>query len=224
MALQLDDFLITGRTFEEYSAFFDLDIEELEHKRVLDCPSGVSSFVATANRQGIAAEGCDMIYRFARADIVHQGELSIDKIYADTTWMQGHNLAFYGSIEGHRSFREQALAGFKGDHNLQRYRYETLPSLSYADDSFDLLLSSHLLFVYDDRLDLDFHIKTITEMLRVAREVRIFPLIDFMNSRRDETENLSPFVKAVMAHFNAEIIAVDFEFQPGGNAMMRLCR
>ncbi len=66
---------------------------------------------------------------------------------------------------------------------------------------------SHLLFVYDDRLDLAFHIAAITEMLRVAREVRIFPL-----------------VAEVMAHFGAEIVEVGFEFQPRADAMMRITR
>ena len=220
MALQLEDFLITGRTFDEYVAFFDLDIEGLENKKVLDCPSGVSSFIATANSKGIEAQGCDLVYRFSPDGIVKQGESSIENIYADTTWMEGHNYDFYGSIEAHRSFRESALRGFRDDHNESRYRYETLPSLSYDDDSFDLLLSSHLLFVYDDRLDLAFHIESIKEMLRVAKEVRIFPLIDFKNSRMDEEDNFSPLVKEVMVHFNAKIIEVDFEFQPGANAMM----
>ncbi len=40
MALQLEDFLITGRTFDEYAAFFDLDIGRLKGKKVLDCPGG----------------------------------------------------------------------------------------------------------------------------------------------------------------------------------------
>ena len=224
MALQLEDFLITGRTFDEYVAFFDLDIEGLENKKVLDCPSGVSSFIARANSKNIAASGCDIIYQFSKEDIVKQGKSSIEKIYADTAWMEGHNYAFYGSIKEHRGFRESALEGFKDDLEVDRYRYETLPSLSYDDDSFDLLLSSHLLFVYDDRLDLEFHIESIKEMLRVAKEVRIFPLIDFKNSRMDEEDNFSPLVKEVMVHFNAKLIEVDFEFQPGANAMICIRR
>ncbi|MCK9372809.1 MAG: hypothetical protein M0P91_06400 [Sulfuricurvum sp.] len=52
MSLQLDDFLITGRTFEEYAAFFDLDAASMENMRVLDCQSGASSFVAEAKYSG----------------------------------------------------------------------------------------------------------------------------------------------------------------------------
>jgi len=224
MALHLEDFLITGRTFDEYVAFFGLDIEALKGKKVLDCPSGASGFVAEAVRRGIDAHGCDMLYGFETEAVMKQAESSLHKIYEDTEWMQGYNLSFYGSVGGHRRCRESALASFRADFPSERYRCERLPGLSYEDDSFDLLLSSHLLFVYDDRLDLDFHVASIAEMLRVAREVRLFPLVDFRNSRRDEAENFSPLVREITARFNAEIVPVGFEFQPGAGAMLRLRR
>ena len=86
------------------------------------------------------------------------------------------------------------------------------------------LLSSHLLFVYDDRLDLDFHIVAVAEMLRVAKEVRIFPLVDYKNSRSSELQNLSPLVEPVRERFGGEIVPVGFEFQPGADAMLRIVR
>ncbi len=222
MALHLEDFLITGRTFDEYAAFFSLDIQELKGKKILDCPSGVSGFVAEAVRRGIDAHGCDILYGFDIEAIGAQAQKSITKIYEDTSWMEGYNFSFYGSARGHRHCRESALAAFQADFTPERYRFEELPKLSYADDSFDLLLSSHLLFVYDDRLDLDFHIASIAEMLRVAREVRLFPLVDFKNSRKNEADNFSPLVAEITQRFDAEIIPVGFEFQPGADFMMRL--
>lgn len=224
MALQLEDFLITGRTFDEYTAMFDLDIEALRGKKILDCPSGASGFVAEALRHDIDAHGCDIIYGFEPAHVIKQAHVTTEKIYEDTDWMAGHNLTFYGDIAGHRGCRERAVAAFAADFPSPRYRREVLPKLSYIDNSFDLLLSSHLLFVYDDRLDLDFHLASVTEMLRVAREMRLFPLVDFTNSRRDETYNFSPLVYELMEHFSTEIIPVWLEFQPGAGAMLRLRR
>jgi len=224
MALHLEDFLITGRTFDEYVAFFGLEPERLKGKKILDCPSGASGFVAEAVRRGIDAHGCDILYGFEIEAIAAQAQKSIARIYEDTSWMAGHNFAFYGSVEGHRRCRESALAAFRADFAPERYRFETLPKLSYADDSFDLLLSSHLLFVYYDRLDLDFHVASIAEMLRVAREVRLFPLVDFKNRRQNEDDNFSPLVAEIMQRFNAESIPVNFEFQPGAGFMMRLKR
>lgn len=222
MSLQLEDFLITGRTFEEYLAFFDLDVADLSAKRVLDCPSGASSFVAEAKKLQIDAKGCDKLYEYPIEDICTQGEKSIEIIYKDTSWMQRHNFAFYNSIENHRNFRESALKFFCEDYNAQDYSFALLPHLPYENKSFDLLLSSHLLFVYDERLDLEFHINAIEEMLRVAKEVRIFPLVDYRNSHVAEERNFSPLVYEVLQHFPAEILEVEFEFQRGANHMMRI--
>ena len=64
MTLNLENIAITGRTFEEYSSFFDLKLEDLKDKKVLDCPSGVSSFVSTANKNDVDVIGVDLIYEF----------------------------------------------------------------------------------------------------------------------------------------------------------------
>ena len=55
------------------------------------------------------------------------------------------------------------------------YLPAVLPELSFNKDQFDLTLSAHFLFTYADRLNFDFHVRTLLEMLRVTRhEVRIF--------------------------------------------------
>ncbi|MDD2830429.1 MAG: hypothetical protein PHW18_12715 [Sulfuricurvum sp.] len=222
--LQLDDFLITGRTFEEYVAFFDLNAQTMKNMRVLDCPSGASSFIAEAKSRGIAASGCDILYCYDRDALRAQGEKSIEKIYTDTSWMADNNFDFYHSIERHKEHRVGALEAFCTDYNTKDYWFAELPKLQYADDSFDLVLSSHLLFVYDDRLDLAFHEASITEMLRIGNEVRIFPLVDYKNSRVDEPDNLSPFAYQIAEKFGGEIVKVGFEFQKNGGYMMRIRR
>ena len=62
MTLNLENVVITGRTFEQYSSFFDLKLEDLKDKKILDCPSGASSFVSTANKNGSVVTGVDLIY------------------------------------------------------------------------------------------------------------------------------------------------------------------
>jgi len=224
MSLILDDFLITGRTFEEYVAFFDLDVTAMKNMRVLDCPSGASSFIAEAKARGIKAQGCDILYCYDRDALRVQGEKSIEKIYADTSWMVDNNFAFYHSIERHKEHRVRALEAFCADYNTRDYWFAELPKLPYADDSFDLVLSSHLLFVYDDRLDFAFHEASITEMLRIGKEVRIFPLVDYKNSRADEPNNLSPFAYRMAEKFGGEIVKVGFEFQKSAGYMLRIKR
>lgn len=225
MPLELENILITGRTYEEYTAFFDLDENELVGKKVLDCPSGASSFIATARSKGIDAQGVDILYENKIEDIYTQGKVSIEKIYEDSSWMDGHNFEFYGSIENHRNYRENALEDFAKHYNDKEYSFMSLPKLEFADRSFDLLLSSHLLFVYDDRFDYEFHKNSVLEMLRVSKEVRIFPLIDFQNKHLEEEKNFSPFVYKLLEElkeFQCEIVKVGFEFQPRAGYMLKI--
>lgn len=205
-------------------AFFDLDIESIKNRRVLDCPSGVSSFITEAKSRGVAAYGCDVLYCYDRNSLRLHGEKSIEKIYADTSWTADNNFTFYHAIQRHREYRTRALKLFYTDYNTTNYWFAELPKLPYGNDSFDLVLSSHLLFVYDDRLDLAFHEASITEMLRVGKEIRIFPLVDYKNSRKDEQDSLSPFVCRIIEKFGGEIVKVDFEFQKNAEYMLRIKR
>ncbi|MDD2781338.1 MAG: hypothetical protein PHR02_07325, partial [Sulfuricurvum sp.] len=65
---------------------------------------------------------------------------------------------------------------------------------------------------------------SITEMLRIGKEVRIFPLVDYKNSRVDEPDNFSPFAYQIAEKFGGEIVKVGFEFQKNGGYMLRIKR
>lgn len=89
-----------------------------------------------------------------------------------------------------------------------------------SNDRFDLVLSSHFLFLYDHIFDFDFHIDTMQEMLRVGSEVRIFPLLDLSG-------RYSSLVDPVAAgitdrNFRVSVETVPYEFQRGGNQMIRV--
>ncbi len=92
--------------------------------------------------------------------------------------------------------------------------------LPFADFSFDFALSAHYLFADLDDQDVDFHLHVIKELARVAKEVRIFPLID----RHSQT---SPFLGPVLLglqqdNYGVEVREVPYHLQPGGNAMLRV--
>ena len=74
-----------------------------------------------------------------------------------------------------------------------RYVTASLPGLPFKDGQFDLALVSHLLFLYSEQLDFDFHLAAIKELLRVANEVRIFPLLTLEGK-------LSPHVEPICTH------------------------
>jgi hypothetical protein len=101
-----------------------------------------------------------------------------------------------------------------------RYVAASLPRLPFVSRQFDLALCSHFLFLYTDQLGSTFHRQAARELYRVAGEVRIFPLLDL-------GRNLSPYVDAIVqdarqSGLEAEIRRVPYEFQRGGNEMLRI--
>ncbi len=226
MTLQLENVVITGRTFEEYSSFFDSKIEDLKGKKVLDCPSGASSFVSALSQNDIDVIGVDLLYEFDKDAIEVQGYKTIEKIYEDTSWMDAYKMDFYKTKENHRNHRETALKTFVQDYNKTNYIFAKLPNLPFKNKEFDIALSSHLLFTYDNMFDYEFHKNSILELLRVSKEVRIFPLVDFKNSKVEEEKNFSPFVYQIIDElskdFKCEIMKVNFEFQPKANFYLKI--
>ncbi|MDD2335663.1 MAG: hypothetical protein PHD01_03705 [Geobacteraceae bacterium] len=134
------------------------------------------------------------------------------------TWTTIRSVAELGRL------RMGAMEEFLSDYprGLQQGRYVDgeLPVLPFADGQFDLALCSHLLFLYSEQLSEDFHVASLRELSRVAREVRVFPLLE-LGART------SRHLHAVIARLAAEgysvaIIPVPYEFQCGGNEMIRV--
>src|SRR5262249_62401496 len=95
-----------------------------------------------------------------------------------------------------------------------------LPSLPFSDSSFDLALCSHFLFLYTTQLGEAFHRAAVREMCRVAMEVRIFPLLALGGTSSALVEPVTNELGA--QGFRVSIDDVPYEFQRGGNKMMRI--
>jgi hypothetical protein len=104
----------------------------------------------------------------------------------------------------------------------RRYVAAQLPHLPFGEGWFRLTLSSHLLFVYPERLDFDGHVASLLELVRVTSgEVRVYPLVDTVGRvypRLDE-------VRAALAHraVHSELRTARCAWQPGGNQLLA-CR
>ena len=70
-------------------------------------------------------------------------------------------------------------------------------------------------------LGYDFHIKAISEMLRVCRQVRIFPLCDL-------DSNDSEMIQKVIAYFSqsydTQIKQTNYQFQKGADRLLIISR
>lgn len=80
--LNLNRVVFIGRTFSEYMAMFNLHPFKLKGLRILDCPSGTSSFVAEAlsSRYQIKEViGCDLLYKEDNVDeLKNRGKEDLD--------------------------------------------------------------------------------------------------------------------------------------------------
>lgn len=92
--------------------------------------------------------------------------------------------------------------------------------MPFDDGAFDLALVSHLLFSYSEHLGADGHRNGLIEMMRVAHEVRIYPLVTLSGESSPYVE--PAIAKAEGAGWQAEVIPVDYAFQRGADRMLRL--
>jgi hypothetical protein len=220
----LDHVVPWGRSFDEYRRMFDLAGDELGLS-IVGCGDGPASFNAEATRRGARIVSCDPLYRWETAQIRDRIAATNDQILDQTR----HNAEEFvwdsiQSVEELGHVRMAAMQDFLKDYDRGkaqgRYVDAELPALPFADTTFDLALCSHFLFLYTRQLGEAFHRSAIREMCRVAVEVRIFPLLALGGGQ-------SPYVASTVAEFrdsgfDVSIENVPYEFQRGGNRMMRL--
>jgi hypothetical protein len=224
MMFTLDQIVPLGRSFDEYCRMFALSDIDLRRK-ILGCADGPASFNAEATQRGSQVVSCDPLYRFDGEQIQRQ----IDATFPEVMVQTRKNAAQFvwndiPSIEELERCRRSAMQAFLADYGQGkrqgRYVEAKLPTLPFADTSFDLALCSHFLFLYTDQLSESFHIQAIMEMCQVATEVRVFPLValDTLPSRYTD----SVAVRLRESGFDVTVERVPYEFQRGANQMMRI--
>lgn len=224
--LDIDRIVFFGRTYAEYLDMFRLDKNLLSQGRILDCPAGASSFAAEAHTRGIDVTACDIMYDFEADVLLEKGREDIRHVFEKFDEVSHlYSWSYYNDKEEVMSLRESALNLFAKDFSRRseekRYIQAELPCLPFADGAFSLILSGHFLFLYNDRLDFNFHKMCLKELLRVSsEEVRIFPLTGL-------DAKPYPFMNETLSYLRSEgieseIVGVPLEFQKGGNQMLVL--
>ena len=205
---------------------FDLSGDDLRG-RILGCGDGPASFNAEATAKGIRVISCDPIYLFPAEQI----EQRVRECYGDLiaqvkakpdgfVWTDFRDPDHLGEcrLGAMRTF----LADLPQGSSEGRYIAAALPKLPFADRTFDLAVVSHLLFLYSEHLDLEFHWASLLELLRVSRELRIFPLLTL---KQAISPHLAPLMKRCESlPWHVELKSVAYEFQRGGNQMLRICK
>lgn len=221
----LDQIVPWGRSFDEYRQMFALTDDDLCLK-IVGCGDGPASFNAGATRLGSAVISCDPIYRFDVDQLRERIASTYDQILEQTrrnagefVWSAIHSVDELGQVR--MAAMNEFLHDYPAGLTEGRYIDAELPNLPFADLSFDLALCSHFLFLYTQLGDA-FHRSAIHEMCRVATEVRIFPLLALGAT---PSPLVAPVVEELSGRgFSVSIDDVSYEFQRGGNKMMRILR
>ncbi|MBM4269471.1 MAG: class I SAM-dependent methyltransferase [Deltaproteobacteria bacterium] len=224
MPFTLDDVVPWGRSFEEYCEMFDLREADLE-RRILGCADGPASFNRGVHERGGRVVSVDPIYEWNPVELHEQIDATYDTIMAEAQRNRDQfKWTTIRSVEEMGALRLAAMHDFLEDlvpgKEQGRYVPGRLPDLPFPDGTFDLALCAHFLFLYSERLGLDFHVASLVELCRVAREVRVFPLLNLDGERSRHVDEATRALRE--RGVDVEIRTVDYEFRIGGNELMTL--
>lgn len=220
--MELKNVVPWGRSFEEYQEIFSLTKSDLE-KAILGCGDGPASFNAELSAQGGKVVSIDPTYQFSAQELQRR----IGEVYDEIMPQMHLNKDKYlwesiPSVEALGSIRMNAMQEFISDYEQGkqegRYIDESLPKLSFNDKQFDLALCSHYLFLYSEHVSLEEHIASMQELCRVAKEVRIYPLLSLNGE-------ISPHLNEVISALNnlnlvTSLVDVKYQFQKGASQML----
>ncbi len=226
MPFSIDQVVPWGRNFTEYCRMFALNESDLS-RSILGCGDGPAAFNMQARERGIKVLSCDPIYQFSAAEIAHRIDETALKVLSgvrdnldDFVWDKTRSLL--SSPDELLETRMTAMHKFLDDYKAAPGHYIAagVPHLPFKNEQFDLAISSHFLFLYSQHLGLEFHRQSVRELLRVAREVRIFPLLQIGGEP-------SPWVEPICEELRANGVLAErrkvlYEFQKGGDEMLVL--
>lgn len=221
MAFQLDSVVPWGRNIDEYFSMFHLSDKD-KNLKIAGFGDGPASFNYEATKSGYSITSFDPIYQFTKEEL-EQRILEVRDIVIKQMEENQDNYVWSSikNLEELEDVRMSAMNMFLSDYEKglqeKRYVYHELPDrMDFKDDSFDLGLSSHFLLMYT-ALGYDFHIKAMDEMLRICKEIRIFPLVDLDSNPSEMITNVIEHYRAL---YEVEIQETDYEFQKGANKML----
>lgn len=223
--MKLDEIIPWGRSFVEYQRMFTLTPKDLKCS-ILGCGDGPASFNYEMYRDGKRVVSCDPLYAYSDIEISKRIEEVVPKVVSELQRSKDNYCwsEFIG-VEDLCAIRLKAMSEFIKDFAVGkeqgRYQVATLPKLPYNDNQFELALVSHLLFLYSEKLSFDFHSSSLRELLRVSKELRIYPLVDLCGA-------ISPHLDSIIKEFSSkseylvELISVPYRFQKQASQMLAI--
>ncbi|CAM2948242.1 hypothetical protein [Legionella worsleiensis] len=216
--------VLWGHDVNEYKEMFDLSEEEI-HTKILEFGCGPSAVNTQLNKKNIEVVSCDPLFVLDKDTLYSKSVLIFSQMAEEIKAVQDHfDFSQSGGFEHLLAKRkagfEQFFADYPQGKTEGRYLGVNDCQLPFADFTFDFALCSHYLFADLENQSVAFHLDVLRELARVAKEVRIFPLID-------KDGNTSPFLGPVLLslqqeNYGIEVREVAFHLQKSGNAMLRV--
>lgn len=216
--------VLWGHDVADYRDMFDLSSNDLSSS-ILEYGCGPSGVNVELNQKSAHVISCDTLFCLDKPDLFKQTNLIFDERRLEIE-KNAANFDFsrFGSLPELVDKRRRVLADFFQDYSTgkQQSRYLGVNGfpLPFKNSSFDLALSAHYLFADNDKQSSESQLIIIRELARVAKEVRIFPLIDYLG-------NPSPLLGPVLLGlqqegYGVEVRDVNYSLQPAGHAMLRV--
>lgn len=218
-------FVLWGHHLQDYKEMFDLTDTDLD-RHIVEYGAGVTSFNVEMKQRGHQVTSCDPLYSMSQPDL----ETYVKDVFDTTVSKMKSNETEYNwkscnTLTRLLEKRQEGIKVFFEDYEQGKSdkRYIAVKNnapLNFDNFEFGLALITHHLFVnYDDK-GLEEHVSIIQEMIRIAGEVRIFPLLDKFG-------RISPLLGPVMlalqqSFFGVEVRQVASQLQKADNAMLRV--
>jgi len=212
--------VLWGHQPADYEEMFALQPEDL-NKKILEFGCGPSA--VNASLPNIIS--ADPLFVLDKDTLSSKTSLLFAEMLREVKHHQDrYDFESHGGLEQLVWQRKKGIEKFFADYELgleeQRYIPVTDYHLPFDDFRFDYALSSHYLFAGLDNQTVDFHVKIIKELARVAKEVRVFPLIDRYG---EVSEFLGPVLLELQnENYGVELKDVAYSLQKSGNAMLRV--
>lgn len=190
-------------SFQDYTAMFALNKQDLG-KKIFDYSDGIDSFNAEMHADGREVISSSPFYQTPPAQVV----IALAKILP--------------RLEPNAQAKK-IIDKFSHDYTLgkqqKRYLDEVLPHLSFKPFQFDLALCAYHFFLQQEQ-NLDYYLAAALELARVAKEIRIFPLI---NAQNQVSPLLGPLMLRLQQHnFGVEVKQVAYQKEEKSSAMLRI--
>ena len=216
--------VLWGHSVDEYREMFDLSQDEI-NSSILEYGCGPSAVNYQQTQNAHKVVSCDPLFVLDK-DTLSSKAVMIFADMAEQVKKEQSRFDFSrsGSYESLVAERQEGMRQFFADYASGKAegRYIGVADyhLPFADFSFDFALSSHYLFADLDEQTVEFHLAVIRELARVAKEVRIFPLID---REGNTSEFLGPVLLGLQQeNYGVEVREVAFHLHNTGNAMLRV--